>query len=791
MRQEGFGEPYKFQVKEVVDMLKRKRGKNKGAGLSGWTYELLHNALTSGAAGPILQLYTDMLNLVAAGDVPEAVASNLQATPLTILQQGEKQRVVGAPELVFRNMASLVLEKAMEDPNIKAMLHHQNALGVRNGAVVSPLVMEQLLEEVEEPTVCVLSRDIANEFHEFKRSRLFEIVTTNDCLKKLAYLALYLTSSTRLHVRGTDHCEYLESGSIQGSPLSVLFAALVLQPAMDRFRAEAGDKLYGLETYADNIDQAVLAGNVSEMVRLLDECLAGTGYQCDPQKDVLYAPKIPEGRAKRAAARLLPDGTRRFGGTGMEFPSPRQDPNGTILTGVPIGSADYKRQRLQAAVDKTTDALRVLVAKQTPSAIVLKLVTECLIPRLSFLAQVVPPAVAAPILAQFDARVLEAVEACLGMQFTPDQAAQARLPVKLGGLGLRQLEKHCVAANMATLARVNFATPIRTNAVLRPLLTSYNQWVEPSARIEVNEDTPRVLLSTTQKQLSDRIHARARNELYQRLDAEDRKTLDLGSVSNSGKFVRTMSSAQFEEEAAAVRMPMSNEEYGTLVRMRMVRGGQSNFVPRGTPFPNILCGLVSAAGAACGATVDERLHHPTSVCAINKHMAHNALTDALAGAARALGFTVSRAVQLDSGRRADLTIYGVGPRPVAIDVSVRTPWANNMMPILHGKTDTQYHVRKAEADKNGHYREAYDALGFNFVPFVMSSAGGVIGREGRAVMDRLIEEYQHRFFVSRTVAHKDLHLYLQTRVLRRVAQNSSKARAKIRRLALAQMRVPA
>jgi hypothetical protein len=79
-----------------------------------------------------------------------------------------------------------------------------------------------------------------------------------------------------------------------------------------------------------------------------------------------------------------------------------------------------------------------------------KILHECNIPRLSFMAQAVSPTITRPTFRLYDNRMTEPYFGKMHMMPIAAQVQQAQLPRSLGGAGLRRMEQACISAYIIT-----------------------------------------------------------------------------------------------------------------------------------------------------------------------------------------------------------------------------------------------------------------------------------------------------------------------------------------------------
>ena len=119
---------------------------------------------------------------------------------------------------------------------------------------------------------------------------------------------------------------------------------------------------------------------------------------------------------------------------------------GVTLLGAPLGSHRFEFHQIQKKVDKIkaiTDLLPLLEDSQTEFV----LLRSCLsLPKISFLMRAVDTCSHTALLQEFDQVTREALIRILGAPVSDRVWQQSKLPVSMGGLGLRAAEDHASAA---------------------------------------------------------------------------------------------------------------------------------------------------------------------------------------------------------------------------------------------------------------------------------------------------------------------------------------------------------
>ena len=292
------------------------------------------------------------------------------------------------------------------------------------------------------PSLWLLQSDLVNAFNLADRnaafrevSRLFpEILTWVTTCYGQPSLLLFGTTTI-----------LSERGFHQGDPLAGLLFALVLQPLVDKIK----EKVPKLAVNSWFLNDGSQLGTEEELREVVDIML-----QDGPALGLVLS------TAATVEAPAKPKSTVwRNGGPGdaadLDDPLgqgvPRVKAAGVILLGAPLGSEEFILEETEKKVEKIraiTELLPLLEDPHTEFA----LLRSCLAyPKLSFLLRTVDTSGMSDQLQEFDRITREGLTRILGCPVGERAWLQARLPVTVGGLGLRTAEDHAPAAYAASV----------------------------------------------------------------------------------------------------------------------------------------------------------------------------------------------------------------------------------------------------------------------------------------------------------------------------------------------------
>jgi hypothetical protein len=214
-----------------------------------------------------------------------------------------------------------------------------------------------------------------------------------------------------------------------------------------------GPQLLAQSGFADNMDSAMQSDHVGEFMEVSQRVFGDmTGMRFGPASDIGYFPGFSTEAAREGVRKYFAHGAVHFGPDhGLDLDASRVDRCGTIITGIPLGSAAFQGAAVQRVVDKALAAVETLRHNKSANLICFtKILLECIISRLSFVGQAISPTITGPMFAQFDRRISSAFFATMDMSPMAAQVQQAQLPRSLGGVGLRRMELACVPAYIMT-----------------------------------------------------------------------------------------------------------------------------------------------------------------------------------------------------------------------------------------------------------------------------------------------------------------------------------------------------
>jgi len=145
-----------------------------------------------------------------------------------------------------------------------------------------------------------------------------------------------------------------------------------------------------------------------------------------------------------------------------------------VTLGAPVGTDQSGINAwLHEQIESHSRFFERLLRPDLPVQVAMLLLRLCMLPRLSYLARVVPPGTLAPHAKEFDNTVIRTASEKLGLPPSLDNVARLplSLPIRLGGFGFRSVRLASPAAYWASFARSAFPIVIVSSVVNSKLTT--------------------------------------------------------------------------------------------------------------------------------------------------------------------------------------------------------------------------------------------------------------------------------------------------------------------------------
>ena len=596
---------------------------------------------------------------------------------------------------ILRRLTSKLFARALDTKMKTLLAPHQLGVGSRNGCETAVHTVKQAVKL--SPDKWVLQLDLQNAFNRVNRSSMLAEVARviPECLSWA--VSCYGTPS---HLQFGNSVLSSSSGVQQGDPLAGDLFAVSLQPVIEIIEGE-------VPTLAAHVwlhDDGTAVGTAEELQKVVDVVrregpLRGLHLSEGPQgKSSIWSPSAP--------------------GTGDDDPLRRNIPRvqeaGIKLLGAPIGSSEYVVQFIKKRVEKIRDITTLLPSLHQPH-LEFVLLRSCLaLPKIVYLLRCTDTTSHADLLQEFDSITRDSLSRILGLPVSDQGWQQAKIPVSLGGLGLRTAEDHGGVAYASSF--------LACQPILRTLLhmgeeqdpISLPQELLSGVNDKFGEEegvvSTEYLGGLNQKAASQKIDLRNQHLLFERLRHEGcvREIARLASVSlpksHAGDWLTVVPSP-------GLGLLLRSPEFVAALRYRL---GQPIF-SRDGPCP------------ACGKQSDKMGDHAMNCAWQGERIArHNCLRDALykTAVSAALGPTKEGRFLLpgEGGKPADLFIpRWAGGKDAALDVTIVNPLQDA---LVQQAADTPGHAlsvaHRRKLDKSW---EPCHQQGIEFIPIAAESLG--------------------------------------------------------------------
>ena len=446
--------------------------KGSAAGPSGLRPEHLKAILKSTSATvaeKTLVSLVKLVNTMAAGKVPGTVAPYLCGARLHAAKKRDHTLRPIAVGNLLRRLVAKCFSTALASRAASLLGPHQLGVGARGGCEAIAHAVRQATSE--DPSKWVLQADLINAYNQVDRGKVLE-ETANHFPECLAWVTTCYGAPSKLRFGEADILSAL--GLHQGDPLAGLLFCLALKPVVDAIE----EQVPTLTLNAWYCDDANLVGNLEELQAVVD---------------IIQQEGAPRGFILSTSATVPPS---KLPKTTIWSPMDRpdfidQDPlqrgvprvraaDGITVLGAPVGWRGFVRQTLEAKIEKVRLITELLPLLKDPHSEFV-LLRSCLsLPKVMFLLRALDTTDHQDLLKSFDSITRGALSRILGSPVTDDQWTQAKLPVAMGGLGLRAAEDHGSVAYATSL--------LSSHTMVQALFKRGDDDTQPSLPQSVLED---------------------------------------------------------------------------------------------------------------------------------------------------------------------------------------------------------------------------------------------------------------------------------------------------------------
>jgi len=705
------------------------------AGPSGMTFEHLE-AIISDEQG--MEAVHEIYRLLVTGRLTEEARAVLCSSKGIALDKNGQGRVrpICIGEVLMRALSGFMV-KSLAGKAHKIFPRYQYGCLIPGGvetvihkvrATISGPVEHQCNEKVG-----VLWVDVENAFGKIARDKVLDTVAKLSALAPLRGLiaATYLKESPIvLKDRNGDVTEVIPSsqGVRQGDPLGGLLFAATLQSALTEIATIP--RVFDVNAVYDDIYITMgKLGNIEDVVAQVKAALAKLGLELNASKCRFIWPHQDQDPPE-------------MGNSGIPL---ERDPFWALGTLLNSNECSTKSETLlNDLLEEQHQFGSRLVEAQLPSQGALQLLVMSMIPKMTHFARTTPPSLSVPTATAFDKIVMEVAKTTLGLPENLNDRAvqQMRLPVKMGGLGLRPVAETAPFAYFSSLVQaqsllekgeqdpLNFSTCSRPFRV-DPVIAAFRNPV-PKLKELIGEGTERpsdFAAKRTPYKLQEKLqevmdeHRLATlntslNELEQHAKEEARLRISCARTREASFFFKP------NQATPATPTTFAQALHQRLGLIRQPRHGRQCSTHGGT------CEVVQTAEALSCRSVGHMLIHR-----------HNLIRDELHHYLNKLGCTAIKEPQhmmLEDGRRVDIltTIAGID---FAVDVTVINPYTEAAVEKEKAsvfKAPDLMCIVARERTKTSKYRDLTQQNGATFVPFVVT-VDGVLGEKALEFLDRI------------------------------------------------------
>jgi len=626
---------------------------------------------------PLLLSVTDLINLMLEGKTPLSVRGALFGATLLAIskkQGGIRPIAVG---YVWRRLAAKVACSHVKDASASLLAPRQLGFGVSGGAEAAVRAARRFLDNMQRGQL-FLKIDFRNAFNTLRRDAILDSIAKH-FPELLPYAASTISSPSDLQFG--KFVLLSEEGAQQGDPLGPLYFCLVFKELLESLQSEL------VLGYLDDVAIGDSAATVLNDFIHLETTANQLGLE-----------------VKRSKCEVVGhnDKTRRLF-TSQNVVLPETSSSSVILLGAPMTAG----QHLDSVLEGKKDELRLLTRRLEfmPSHDSLFLLRNVLAaPRLMYLLRTAP-CTDSPELPLFDAVLRDSLSTTLNVDIDDRRWAQASLPVRWGGLGVRGIVLLAPSAYLASAANTMELTSALLPARLRNIEDSgiesaMSAWTRLATSPTAPTSTPSPP-SSAQRAWDDQCcKMSAEMQLDAAKDHVARARLLAACSQGSGDWLDALplSSAGLKMDNATVRIA---------VGLRL-----------GAP-------IVRPHACVCGATVTVDGHHGLSCRhGSGRHARHNQVNDLLCRAFISAGTLATRephSLCTNGEKRPDgvTQVPWKRGRCLAWDATCPDTYAQSHIQASSVQAGSAATV--AEANKTLKYSDII--AGIDFVPFAIETSG--------------------------------------------------------------------
>ncbi|KAJ9436113.1 Retrotransposable element SLACS 132 kDa protein [Diplonema papillatum] len=440
-RQEGpagleAGDPLSVPEDAVLSAIKEfPRG--SGAGPSSLRAQFLKDAAGAPDNPGVVAEMTSFVNLLLAGKVPVEARPYLAGATLIALRKKDKPgdvRPIAVGEVWRRLTAKCACAKVKDQAREVLMEGNQVGVAVPGGAEAAVQVVREYARRMSRVKgKAMLKVDLRNAFNCVHREAFLREV--EDRLPEIwPWVKWCYGGSSKLFTKGREISS--EEGAQQGDPLGPLLFSLAIAPIIKQIKAETG-----VDLSLFYLDDGFFAGDsecILKAFKKFERACLKIGLKV--ARDKCEWIMLDESLSRDPQDWGFPKDTKMRKGDAFDF------------LGAPIGSDQHCAAFLGKKVEELKATFRMLRKMEDKQAAYCLLRACDSFGKMVYYMRAVPGTGVRKTFRKFDALVKDAMEDICELGFSDRSWKQAKLAIRLGGLGLRSTEEHHVSASIAALA---------------------------------------------------------------------------------------------------------------------------------------------------------------------------------------------------------------------------------------------------------------------------------------------------------------------------------------------------
>ena len=639
---------------------------------------------TAPSAGDCLQNLTQYVCFLLSGQADVRIAPWLTGAPLTALykrQGGIRPIAVGE----VSRICCLAVRPYLQDVFVPS---GQVGVGVPGGMEAAVHSLRSFVDSHgDDPSLCCLKVDFTNAFNECHRSSF--LLRLHLSFPEIFGWVLWSYRCAG-ELRFGNFPLHSKAGVQQGDPLGPLLFSLVILQLLD----DIGN-LPGLLLKLWYLDDGTFVGERKSIAHLLEK-LSSLG------------PRHGLHINKAKCEVFWPSGDPTFPEFSADVHRVVASTGGAQLLGSPIfGSQEYYNNCVGKKVDIVLSCQEHLSDLKDPQ-VELHLLRSCLsLCKVNHLLRTVPSNRAMDQFRRFDSGLRSCLETITNSSLSDAAWIQASLPIRLGGLGLREASK---VATAAFTGSCNSSRSLSTHLLDSDALSvTKRALTESSIREQLSSSLPPNhtlnLLTSKQREIQSVLDLTRHNNLKRSASLRDLARINALSAPHTGSWLLAIPNFN-------LGLAMTPQEFVIALRIRL---GLSLF-----PFPPAF------TRCFCGHAIDPFADHILS-CGTGplRSKRHDALCDVLHHTLLIDNSSCrreQRCLSDDNSRPGDLyhPDFHLG-RPAYFDITVR----NSLLPqfLINSSLQAGAAAASGELEKDSKYLEAVESAHCLFYPLVIETLG--------------------------------------------------------------------